>query len=57
MHVGTGFAVAPNIPSKADALRIIYLLKDDDWSFQRAGDVPEYLKPKIEHLVEESKKH
>lgn len=56
-HVETGFAMAPNIPSKADALRIIYLLKDEDWSFQRAGDVPEYLKSKIQHLVEEVTKH
>lgn len=54
-HVETGFAVAPNIPSKADALRIIYLLKDEDWSFKRPANIPEELKPKVHHLVKEAK--
>ena len=47
--------MAPNIPSKTDALRIIYLLKDEDWSFRRPADIPEALKPKIQHLVDEAK--
>lgn len=54
-HVETGFAVAPNVPSKADALRIIYLLKDEEWSFKRPADMPEELKPKVHRLVEEAK--
>lgn len=55
-HVETGFAVVPKIPSKADALRIIYLLKDEDWAFRCPADTPEDLKPKIRHLVEEATK-
>jgi hypothetical protein len=55
-HVETGFAVAPSIPLKADALRIIYLLKDEDWYFRRPADIPEDLQPKVRHLVEEAAK-
>jgi hypothetical protein len=55
-HVETGFAVAPNVPSKEDALRVLYLLKDEDWSFRRPADTPEALKPKIRRLVEEAAK-
>ncbi len=54
-HVETGFAVFPKVPSKAEALRIIYLLKDENWSFRRPNDVPEDLKPKIQRLVEKAK--
>lgn len=54
-HVETGFAVAPNVPVKADALRIIYLLKEEDWSFKRPADMPEELKPEVHRLVEEVK--
>jgi hypothetical protein len=54
-HSETGFAVAPNIPSKTDALRIIYLLKDEDWSFRRPADIPEDLKTKVRDRVEETK--
>lgn len=43
-HINTGYAIGPSIPKRADALRAIYLLKDEDWSFRHRNHVPPSLR-------------
>jgi len=53
-HVPSGLAIAPSIPEKAEALRVIYLLRDEDWSFRHKAQMPEKLRQKTRRLVEEA---
>lgn len=53
-HVATGLAISSSIPKRIEALRAIYLLKDEDWSFARKEELPESLRQRTRRVVEEA---
>ena len=54
-HVATGLAISSPVPAKIEALRAIYLLKDEDWSFTRKEELPEALRRRTRRVVEEAR--
>ena len=50
-HVGTGYAVGPSVPRREEALRLIWLLKDEDWSFTDPARVPPRLRERLRELM------
>lgn len=53
-HVNTGYAIGGSIADRDEALRVIFLLKDDDWSFVHKAHVPEDLREKTLRLLREA---
>ena len=53
-HVATGLAISSPIPKRIEALRAIYLLKDEDWSFARKEELPDSLRQRTRRVVEEA---
>lgn len=53
-RVATGLAISSRIPKRIEALRAIYLLKDEDWSFVRKEELPESLRRRTGRVVEEA---
>lgn len=53
-HVATGLAISSRMPRRIEALRAIYLLKDEDWSFARKEELPESLRQRTRQVVEEA---
>jgi hypothetical protein len=43
-HVRTGYAVSPAIRNRDEALRLIWLLKDEDWSSESPSRMPPRLR-------------
>ena len=53
-HVATGLAISSRIPKRIEALRAIYLLKDEEWSFARKEELPESLRQRTRRVVEDA---
>lgn len=52
-HVNTGYAIGPSIPDRANALRAIYLLKDEDWTFRHPSHAPAGLRDRVIAVIQD----
>lgn len=50
-HVRTGYAAVPEVRERDEALRLIWLLRDEDWSFDNPSRVPPRLRESLRALL------